>query len=423
MKRMMVAALAALAVAACGDETPTGVGGGLLPPDAVRTFEVFLEGPQYLVRDTAFGEYADPRDAGFLVVARQFEGALNAHSLVRFGVPTAITVLANGTARVDSTPAYLGGTVRLIVDTLYTPREPVLLALYRTNEVWDPSATWTHRVDTAGVRLPWAQPGALGGALIDTATWRGGADTVVFRVDGATLAQWADTLNRGRGAVITAQTTGTRLRAFFPTLTARLGSDLQPDTVVETQGALQGATFIVDPWPATVSSDPRIGGAQAWRTILQFRERMDTITVPCPGVPNCRLRMDQVTVNHASLQLRPVAPPAGFRPEGDITMAPFGLLPSPLLPLQRSPLGSLISLGQLIPATRFLAPATPTAVVPINITEFVRTVAAQDTILGGVVPSHVALTPLEPRMFGFSTFESMPRLRLIVSVARELQLP
>jgi hypothetical protein len=149
------------------------------------------------------------------------------------------------------------------------------------------------------------------------------------------------------------------------------------------------------------------------------------VTIPCPGgVPNCRLRLDQVTINHAALQLRAVAPPPGFRPEDDLVVAPFYLLPSALLPLERSPLGGVISPPvQILPASRFIAPPTPGPVVPLNITDFVRLAAARDTIPGGQVPTHLAVTPLEPRTFGFGAFEPLPRLRLIVSVARDLELP
>jgi hypothetical protein len=424
VRRAWLAIAAALGLAACGDETPTGVGGGLLPPGAIQTFEVFVDAPRYLVRDTAFGEYSDPRDAGFLMLARQFEGVLNANALGRFLLPQTVIVRDTaGATRTDSTPAYLGGSLQLIMDTAYSTPGPVRLALYRTAQEWDRSATWVHRIDTAGVRLAWAQPGGGGGVLVDTATWLGGADTVRFNVDGATMTQWADTTAGVRGALITVQTAGARLRSAFPSLTASLGSDFRPDTVVEQPAPLTGATFIFDPQPATVASEPRIGGVPAWRTIFQFRERLDTLTVPCPGAQNCRLRLDQVTINHASLQLQPVPSPAGFRPEGDLTYAPFFLLPSERVPLQRSPLGDVISLAVTIPATRFLAPPAPAQVVQVDVTPFMRLTAQRDTLPGGVTPTHLTVTPLEPRMFGFGTFESMPRLRLVLSVARELVLP
>jgi hypothetical protein len=424
---LAVLALTALAgLAACGDETPTGVGGGLLPPGGVvRTFEVFLDGAQYLVRDTSFGEYSDPRDANFVVVARDFEGVLNANALARFSLPRTVTVVDTlGTTQVDTMPTYLGGSLTVFVDTLRSDPGPLRLAIYRTAERWDESATWEHRRDTTGVRVPWTQPGGTRGVFIDTTVYTSGRDTLVFDVDGATMAAWADTTDLDRGVLIVMESAGGRVRTSLPTLTARLGSGFNPDTVVEASAVLTAATFMHTPAQPVTASDPRIGGLPAWRTILQFRERLDTLSLPCPGESGvCTLRLIAVTASNTSLQGGPSTPPAGFRPEGDIFVAPFLLLVSDRLPLQRSPIGDILNIPVTVPASRFVAPAVPAEVVSVPITEFMRFVARGDTIAGGIVPTHLTLAPLEPSAFGFATFESMPRLRLVVTVARELQLP
>ena len=51
-------ALLAIGLTACTRETPSEIGGPLLPPGDVSTFEVILDPADYLVFDTAFSGYA-----------------------------------------------------------------------------------------------------------------------------------------------------------------------------------------------------------------------------------------------------------------------------------------------------------------------------------------------------------------------------
>jgi hypothetical protein len=422
------ALLALPILAACGEEGPTEVGAGLLPPDAVRTFELILEPHQYMVFDTAFGLYSDPADMPFMVVANQFDGALDSHGLARFALPNFITVIDTlGTVQIDTVPRFVRGEVRVVVDTLRSGSPPVRLALYRTAEPWDVNATWTYRTDVDGVRTPWNVPGGRGGVLIDTATWVARTDTLAvdtlrFRVDSATLAIWADTANPARGALFVAETGGARVRIGVPQLTVEARSQFRPDTLYEAFAPLQRKTFVFSPEQPDIVSTPRVGGTPAWRTIFRLRERMDTLTFACPGVPNCRIRLGDATINYAALQLQPVPPPAGFRPEADLAIGAYTLLPTALVPLQRSPMMEFMG-TVTVPASRFLAPDAPVSELPV--TELFRRTAMrpENVPAGATVPTHFALTqPLDP-LFGFGTFESMPRLRLVVTTVQELQLP
>ena len=143
--------VALLAMAACDQEAPTEIGAGLLPPGAVRTFEVTLPPERYLVRDTAFGLYTDPRDVPFVVVARDFDGALTSHALVRFSRPENLTVTDTaGSIRIDTVPNWFAGTIRMAVDSAFIPTQALQFAVYRTTEAWHESATWSLRGDTAG---------------------------------------------------------------------------------------------------------------------------------------------------------------------------------------------------------------------------------------------------------------------------------
>jgi hypothetical protein len=422
VKRLIGLLLLPLGLAACGEETPTGVGAGLLPGDAIRTFEVVLQPQQYLVWDTTFGQYTAPQDADFLVVARDFEGALNSHGLIRFHVPQVLLLTdAGGVLRQDSAPQYIGGTLRIVVDSALSTAEPVRLALHRTTQAWHPSATWQYAVDTLGTRVAWAQPGAVGGARVDTATWTAaGSDTLVFDLDEATARAWADTLNAARGGLLVLETPGGRVITGTPSLEMQARSNFRPDTTYVVQAGLAGKTFIFAPELPAIAADLRVGGTPAWRSILRFQERLDTITVPCPGVPGCRIRLADATINHAALQLQPRQPPPGMRPETDLNVGVYVVLPAAQIPLQRSPLGDVIS-GTPVPADRFAAPATP--LVEVGVTEFLQAVSTPPVEGVTFVPRYLGLVQLQQRTFGFGSFEPMPSLRLVLSIARELQLP
>jgi hypothetical protein len=408
-----------LLVGACTQDSPTEAGSGLLPPDAIRTFEIVLGPERFLQWDTAFGLYSATADAPFVVIANEYEGALNSRALLRFGIPGAISVIDTlGVLRTDSMPIFFAGDIRVLLDTLGSTPPPADLSLYRTTEEWDRlTATWQHRVDSTGSQIPWAEAGGSPGALIGTATWEAG-DTVFVPVDSATIAIWADTTDVTRGAILDVST-DVRLRAAVPTLRLRARSTLQPDTVVELTLS-PGRTFIFDPAQPESVGEPRVGGTPSWRSVLRLQDGLDTLTVDCPGVPDCTIRLGDVSINHAAMQWQPVPSPAGFAPELPLGIALHALLPSPLLPLERSPLTGEVGPPVEVPVTSFTAPDAP--VVELSATEFMRVIFAPDSV--SFVPTHFALLPSgTTRTFGFGTFAGLPSLRIIVTLARELQLP
>lgn len=421
MKRWSWTFCTVLLAGACTQDSPTEVGSGLLPPDAIRTFEFVIGPERYLEWDTAFGLYSATADAPYTLIANDFEGALNSRVLLRYAIPRAISVLDTaGVLRTDSMPIFFEGDVRVIMDTLGSTEPPAMLDLFHPTETWDRlTATWQHRVDSAGVQVPWTQPGGSPGALFSSAMYED-SDTVRIPVDSATIALWADTSAALRGAILGTSTPGTRLRATIPSLLLRARSTLNPDTIVEVTVA-PGRTFIYEPQPADSASEPRVGGTPVWRTVMRLRERLDTLTVDCPGIAGCTLQLGEVDINYGALLLQPQPSPAGLSPELPLDLAIHALLPSPLLPLPRSPVtGAFGAVGTPIPTSSFLAPGAP--VVELPATEFLRVVLSPpgDTYR----PSHIALLPAgSDRTFGFGTFEEMPSLRIIVTISRELQLP
>jgi hypothetical protein len=407
-------------LAACGEETPTGVGSGLLPSEAIRTFEVLLEPERFLVYDTTFGQYTEPQDAEFLVVARDFDDALQARGLARFHIPQVVVVTDTlGAVRQDSAPAYVGGTLRMVLDSVRSTEQTVELGLYRAAQAWHPSATWTHSVDTLGTRIAWTQPGGTRSARVDVATYEAGSDTLVFRLDAATATEWADTLAAGRGALFVMETSGGRVFTGLPWLEVEVRSRMNPDTTYMVDAVLAGKTFIFSPAQPAAAQDLRVGGTPGWRSIFRFQERLDTLSVACPGVPNCRIRLGDATINHASLQLQPLQTPFGMGPEEALNVGAYLVLPSAQVPLARSPLGDAVS-AVPVPRTSFTAPGSP--IVEVGITEFMQANALPPTD-DTFIPRHLALVQFQQRTFGFGSFAPMPRMRLILSIARELHLP
>ena len=414
-------------LSACTDEAPTEVGDDLLPSGEVRTFEVILDAAAFLSYDTTFTGYTATRNAAFTIVANKFEGVLDAHSLFRFGQPPGVINVRNsaGAATVDSTPSYFAGRLVLRFDTLRSDANPpVRFRAFQTAETWNQSATWTLRVDTGNVELPWATPGGTRGASIDTVTWVAG-DSAVLRVDSVTLAQWMDTANAGRGALITAETPGARVRLNGAVLRVSARSDIQRDTVFNFDVAPIITNFVFNPQPPP-ATQLRVGGVPSWRTMLGIRPELLNLTFPCPGVSNCQIRLTDAHVNRAELLLQPVPAPLGFLPEDTIFVQARTLLVSPGVPLERSPVGvdvcaqvaACLRKGMTAPSF-FRQPPVPEPVA-LDVTNYM--VALLDENVAAINRPPFALTlliPNEPTTFGFTTFAQGPRLRLVLTAPVE----
>ncbi len=420
--------LGALLFAACGQESPTDVGGSLLPGQAIRTIEVILEPAAFLARDTSFSGYSDPALATFLVLTNAYQGSLDAHALTRFDIPTTITLPdSTGTQRADTLPVFFAGRLVFQLDTLRSAVDgPIRARAFRIEEPWDPaSTTWTQRIDTAGVRLPWANAGATGGREIGAGMVEEGADTLVIPVDSATLAAWADTSSSARGAVVLLESAGGRVRASDFVLRADARSSIRADTVVTLTLRPLRNRFIFNPRLPAASRAALVGGNPAWRTYIEFRESLDTLSVACPAIaPGCRVRLRDASVTFASLLLVPAVAPAGFLPEDSLQITARTLISSPNVPLARSLLGDVFGLSRrFVRPSAFTAPAGgPPLELPV--TEIVRALARDTTGAGELLPTRwMALMPfVESIDFGIAAFEARPRLRLILTIGSELQL-
>jgi hypothetical protein len=426
----------ALLFSACGKEGPSALAGPLVPEGAVRTYELLLDATSFLVNDASFGGYSRTSEAGFYVLAKSFEGVVDANILVRFvhTPPTLSIVDSAGVGRQDTLPRFFGGHVVVNLDTTLTPTTTALqFALYRTTEQWDAAtATWALRVDTGGVQLPWTQPGGTRGPLVSTATLDPGGDSIVFNVDSATLVAWNDTTDATRGALIVAVTPNARVHALSVGLQAQAHSSLNKDTVVTVTTGNLASTFIFTP-EAPPSTALRVGGTPAHRSYFVFRDNLDSLAVPCPsGRPGCQVLLKNATVNYAALVLQALPTAPGFALEDSVYIGAYPAFPSPALPLSRSPLGSITGRSTFkVRPDQFAGAAGSTIEVPI--TSFVSVLAApRDTTSTSNAARSTAIALLsapENATFGFSTFAGRtavtgaPKLRLVVTVATEVQLP
>lgn len=417
---------AALAMAACGEETPTGVGGPLLPGDAIRTFEIVLDAADYLESDTAFSGYTDLDDVDFQLIARAFEGVFDAHAMTRFDIPDVVAITDTaGVVQTDSTPTFVGGRVVVRVDTMRSNLPAAIeFRLERVEEDWDPAtASWEWRVDSTGSRLPWSQPGGTGGAEIATLDWTPeGEDSLVFPVDSQTVAAWADTSHLARGAVLSVLTDDARIRLADFVLRLDARSEIRPDTIFTTTIRPPDPTFVFQPTLPDRAAVPLVSGAPGWRTFFEFRDGLGATTVPCPSFPGCRVRLDQTAVTYAALLLEPAPAPPGFLPQDSVLLETRAVYASDRAPLARSPLGASVGvMSQRMGPERF-RDIVPDDVVEVPVTGFVAAAANADTTLAPPSP-FVALLPfVEGVDFGVAAFGEAPRLRLVLTIATELQL-
>lgn len=417
---------AVAALAACGDEDPTGVGSGLLGP-GVRTFEVIYDAAEFLERDTTFAALGGLDDAGFRMAAHGFDGQLDARTLVSLVRPEVVTYTPpDGSSVTDSVGAAIGGTLVVVVDTVASSPGPIDLELVQLTESWDrATATWEMRFDTAGLAEPWQTPGGGGGAIVGGATWTSG-DTLEIVLDSAAVAVWEDSTAAAIGGLIRSTTAGSRL--FIQAMTFRFDVvPVEADTVLEVGGVAESKIILTPAALDPPSGVLRVGGTPSWRSMLRFLPLSD-LRVPCgPDQPaECTLPLQDVTINLASLIFDPL-PGGGHRVERPMRVEARAVLQGPGTPLIRSPLTQPVgpptdSLG--IDLFEGVDPDAPVVRVPI--TSYLQFHTSPDD--DPPPPLWLALTAVfELSQFGHATLAGVgsdrpPRLRLLVSVPDEVLL-
>ncbi len=156
----------------------------------------------------------------------------------------------------------------------------------------------------------------------------------------------------------------------------------------------------------------------AYRSFLRFAPALDTLPVECPeeGVA-CDLRLGDVDVTFAGLELTPVPLPSRPAPLRSPTLTARSVIPDPLFPLQRAPLGA--SSGSTPVAVDSIDGGVADSVIVLDVTRFV------DAFVAGAEPvaDRLAVASLaEGARFGTVAVARRgsadgPRLRLILTVA------
>jgi hypothetical protein len=404
----------------CAQENPTEVGRELLP-GGVQTYEVILDPSRFIVEDTSFAGYYDPRAAQFLIVARDFQNALNANILTRLAIPTSVQVTdSSGTAQPDTTPTFFGGRVVMTFDSLAAGQSPAAaeLRLFRMAEDFHTASVgWNLRLDTGEVRIPWAIPGGTPGSPISSATWEPGTDSLFFNVDSATIAEWADTLSPVSGFTIQAVTPGTRIRAADVALILDLRSEIRPDTTFTEVVTPPTRLFIFDPPSPDLSGGSIAGGTSGWRALLHLKEGLDTLALPCAQpAPGCSVRLGDAAISSAGLLFRAGATVPGYAPEDSVPLGVRYMFRNSAVPLERSPLGSFAGNLRNIPPGIFLTGGD--AEVPFG--TYIRQFTDPEATKPG--PWIALVSAPEGVTFGHAAFPELPRLRLVITVGSELRL-
>ena len=436
-QRAEVAAAAALglmvlAVVACEEQTPTGVGQDL--PSEPVSVELELAWGDFASNLEVLGGYGAPAELGVGVLASDFEGTLNARTLVRFvRYPDSATVRdSTGTNRPDTNLTYVGGRLVVFFDTIAsTNTGPVTLGLGALQDEWDGSSvTWTSAVDTINDQRDWPEPGA--GAVIDfgNVVWDPAVgDSASFPLDSAAVAAWSDPADSSRGARLELLTAGFRLQMRGAVLRIDARPSLDPDTIVALSAGAMEVTFVYDPFPQPPPDGMRIGGAPSWRTVLDVALPTQLNGPPefCAAV-GCPHTLEVGQVSFAALVLTSRMTEAAFQPTDSIGLDVRPVLLRAALP--KAPLGpSLIGafFGRLVSPDAF--GSQPGERIEIPITPFVRALLAGDDGRGGVPANTLALLSVfEPISITFASFHGPggvdePRLRLVLTIGPAVELP
>ena len=411
---------------ACQEEITTALDGGLIPVGAV-TVEVTLPFHEFAVDLEAWGGYGQPYQLPKGILARAYQGSLDARVLNSWNpYPVTASVRdSTGSVRTDSLLTFVGGRIVARFDTITSVLDgPVTLSIGRLPRNWDyRSAAWTVAVDSVGDRQLWTEEGAGPVTPLSTAVWDPATgDSAVFEIDSAGVALFADTADLEKGVRLDAVTEGVRLDLTGLTYILSTRPSIHTDTIVELGVGSGSRTFVYQPVPEAPEGEIRVGGAPAWRAVftMNMPTSLDGPPELCQLV-QCPLALTPESLISASLVLTTQAPPPAFQPTDSLRLDVRPVLEPSRLP--KSPLGSSLAgtFGvQLIPE-HFGAEAGAEVEIPLG--GYIVNLVAQNTGLDVEVPLTLALLSLfEPLSLYFAAFEGPdspagPELRLILTLA------
>lgn len=425
----LVAAGALFGIAACEENVPTSLDPDLLPVTP-RSVEIRLAWSEFGSDLRVFGGYGRPIDLGHAILANEFEGTVDARTLVQFGAfPDSVTVPDDeGTSR-RSAVEYQGGRLVVRFDTTGAPGQPITLVLRSIQHRWHPgSTTWDLAVDTVNDVEPWPVPGGGPADSVGSGVWQSQeGDSATIEIDPDAVAQLGDTTNPSRGLRLEVAAPGERLEVEELLLRLDGVPEIRTDTTVSVTASPRVTTFIYAPFPEPPPDGIRIGGVPAWRTVLD----MDVPTVfeqphpVCERIP-CPFELEPERINAASLILRSEVVEPAFRPTDTVRLDARPVLAPEALP--KAPLGNTFvgTLGRPMEPGAFAGDAGEEVAIPV--TAFVRDLVRGETSQGEEPPGTVALLSVfEPLSLAFASFagpgeQGEPFLRLIVTVADTVEI-
>ena len=428
--RLQLAALSVLvaAASACTDESPLLTGDPFFPDGRPRTLEVIFPAEEFLTLRGSFTGYSEPRDVSYTVVANEFDGSLQAHTLLRFpgAIPKEISFVQDGTTRSDSLYSVLGVELFLTVDSAASVGRDVALEALRLEQRWeDTLVTWTVRAASKqGAVLNWSRPGGTTGRVVGMGAYFPG-DSVKRAV--ISIAQSEVDLLRDStyfGLLVRAQTADSRVQITDARMrvSVRPSNGLRDTTIVmESVVEAQDFGFIFTPEPPQPDDVIRAGSIFSARTLFSM-DLPDSVDVCTPGCERWALK--DLALNRASLLLRPIPAPDGFR---QLDSAAVGLRT-----IIEPELGALAPLGEFVTAsfqaTGFVVPATATFTPADTVVELPFTIHAARLLAGDSVPNDFALLaattdPIPQPPFSLLMFDAEPRLRFVFTVPERPRLP
>lgn len=438
-RRLLLLPLCAL-LAACQELLPTAESDDLVR--AGVAIEVTLPAHDFIDRVRVYGGYGRTSELGTGFIAHRFgtgiapdgteDESLEAATLLRFGrYPGVVTVNDTaGTSRPDSSLTFLTARIVARFDTIGSVRPgPVAVQAHALTEPWDGvSADWEFAVDTLLKHVPWSSPG--GGAVehIGEAVWDPGeGDSIVIMVDSARVAAWGDSTDLSRGVRLTTEVPGVRLQIRSSLMWIETRPSLDPDTLIHVLAGTENTTFIYNPLPTAPRDGMRVGGAPAWRTVLDL-DVPATLSGPpalCAELA-CPVEITEDHVSYAALLLTTEAERAAFAPSDTVSMDLRMVTVPDVLP--KSPLGpSLAGFAGVVLAPEWFAPPAG-HVVEVPVTALVRDLLRGETSDGDPVTGTVALlSAFEPLSIEYVSFRGpggaagaagAPELRLILNFAR-----
>lgn len=427
-----VAPLLAVLAGACSEAAPVLGGDDLLPVEAttvewILPFEEFGSGVEVV------GGFGRVSEVGTGLVA--LNDGFESRSLLRFNsYPRSVSVPDSlGVTRTDTLLSVIGAELVLRFDSVGVQPSDAAAIPVRVLRMeagrWDPvSASWQLAVDSLNDSRAWPQPGAGSASFVASGEWEPGqGDSLLIRIDSATVAAWGDTTDAGRGTRLDAVTQGTRISLRSAILRLEVRPSVNPDTTVALAVGTIGNTFVYDPLPDPPSGELRVGGAPAWRTFfrIDLPERIEAPDPVCQRV-QCPVELTPESVVYAALILRSrVAQPA-FQPVDSLSVDVRPVLDPDRIP--RAPLGtSFLPFGQPVAPEWF--GSEPGRSVAVPVTGFIRDLVRGETESGLPPAGALALmAPLEPLDFGFTPFagpgtDGAPSLRILITLLDGVRLP